>query len=158
MAGDGAMQMNGLAELITVAKYWEEWEDPRFIVLVLNNRDLNMVTWEQRVMAGDPKYEASQNVPDFPYARYAESIGLVGIRVDNPDDLEAAWAQALAARRPVVLEAVTDPDVPPLPPHITFEQARNYTQALLKGDANAIGTIRMSFLDMVQNYMPHRDR
>jgi pyruvate dehydrogenase (quinone) len=156
MAGDGAMQMNGLAELITVAKYWEEWDDPRFIVLVLNNRDLNMVTWEQRVMAGDPKYVASQEVPDFPYARYAESIGLVGIRVDRPDDVAGAWAQALAAKRPVVFEAVTDPDVPPLPPHITFEQATNYAQALLKGDVNALGTIRMSFLDMVQNYLPHR--
>jgi pyruvate dehydrogenase (quinone) len=150
------MQMNGLAELITIAKYWEEWEDPRLIVLVLNNRDLNMVTWEQRVMAGDPKFEASQDLPDFPYARYAESLGLTGIRVDQPDQIAGAWREALAARRPVVFEAVTDPDVPPLPPHISFAQAKGYMSALAKGDPDALGTLRMSFLDIVENYMPHR--
>jgi pyruvate dehydrogenase (quinone) len=129
LVGDGAMQMNGLNELITVAKYWERWSDPRLIVLVLNNRDLNLVTWEQRVLAGDPKFDASQSLPDFPYARYAELVGLRGVRVDSPDQVGAAWDEALASDRPFVLEAVTDPEVPPLPPHISFKQARNFVQA-----------------------------
>ena len=130
LVGDGAMQMNGINELITVAKYWRRWSDPRLIVLVLNNRDLNLVTWEQRALEGDPKFDASQELPDFPYARYAELVGLEGIRVDAPEEIGAAWDEALAADRPVVLEAVIDPDVPPLPPHITFEQARNFALAV----------------------------
>src|SRR5216110_3176811 len=111
MAGDGAMQMGGINELITVAKYWKEWEDPRLIVLVLNNRDLNLVTWEQRALEGDPKYQASQVLPDFPYARYAELLGLKGIRVDDPDAIGAAWDEAIGAETPVLLEAITDPEV-----------------------------------------------
>ncbi|HVW18366.1 MAG TPA: thiamine pyrophosphate-requiring protein [Solirubrobacteraceae bacterium] len=130
LVGDGAMQMNGNAELLTIAKYWRRWSDPRLIVLVLNNRDLNQVTWEQRAMQGDPKLDASQAIPDFPYARYAELIGLRGIRVDDPEQVGAAWDEALAADRPVVLEAITDPEVPPLPPHITLEQARAFAGAL----------------------------
>ena len=110
--------MNGLNELITISKYWKEWSDPRLIVLVLNNRDLNMVTWEERALAGDPTFEVTQDLPDFPYANYAKSLGLDGIRVDDPDALGAAWDRAFAADRPFVVEAITDPDVPPLPPHI----------------------------------------
>jgi pyruvate dehydrogenase (quinone) len=134
LVGDGAMQMNGLAELITIAKYWRRWRDPRLVVLVLNNRDLNMVTWEQRVMSGDPKLEASQDLPDFAYARYAESLGLAGIRVDRPEQVAPAWREALSADRPCVVDAVTDPEVPPLPPHVTKAQAKNLLEALLKGD------------------------
>ncbi|HEY0633694.1 MAG TPA: thiamine pyrophosphate-requiring protein, partial [Thermoleophilaceae bacterium] len=141
MAGDGAMQMNGLAELITAAYYWERWDDPRFVVLVLNNRDLNQVTWEQRAMVGDPKFPASQDLPDFPYARYAELIGFRGIRVDSPEAVGPAWDEALASDRPVVLEAVTDPNVPPLPPHITLEQARAFASALRGGDPDARGVV-----------------
>src|SRR5512146_3253434 len=111
------MQMNGLNELITVSTYWKRWRDPRLVVLVLNNQDLNRVTWEQRVMMGDPKLEASQDVPDFPYARYAESLGLKGIHVDRPEQIGPAWDAALSADRPCVVEAVADPEVPPLPPH-----------------------------------------
>ena len=129
--GDGAMQMNGISALIDVAKHRHRWSDPRFIVLVLNNRDLNQVTWEQRVLAGDPKLEASQVIPDFPYAAYAELLGFEGIRVDAPDDVAPAWERALAAERPVVLEAIVDPEVPPLPPHIEFEQAKNLAQGYL---------------------------
>jgi len=129
--GDGAMQMNGLAELITVAKYWKEWSDPRLVVCVLNNHDLNMVTWEERVLAGDKKFDASQNVPEFNYAKFAESIGLRGIRVEDPESVGAAWSEALAADRPCVLDFRTDPDIPPLPPHITFEQAKNFAIAVL---------------------------
>src|SRR5205823_184650 len=102
--GDGAMQMNGLAELLTIAKYWKEWSDPRLVVCVLNNHDLNMVTWEERVMAGDPKFDASQIVPEFNYARYAESLGLKGIRIEKPDAIGDAWDAAFAADRPCVLD------------------------------------------------------
>jgi len=155
LAGDGAMQMNGLNELITIAKYWESWRDPRLVVLVLNNRDLNQVTWEQRAMAGDPKFEGSQNVPDFPYARYAEMLGLEGIRVDDPDQLAKSWDQALAARRPVVLEAYTDPDVPPIPPHIEFDQVKSLLFAVAKGDPNTAGMIKQGFKDKVEDFLPH---
>ncbi|WP_031429887.1 thiamine pyrophosphate-requiring protein [Methylomicrobium agile] len=144
LVGDGAMQMLGMNELITIGKYWQRWSDPRLIVLVLNNRDLNQVTWEQRAMAGDPKFEASQDVPDFPYARFAELAGLQGIRVDRPDQLADAWERALGAERPVVLEATVDPDVPPLPPHITFKQAKAYASAILQGDPDSVDVIKAS--------------
>lgn len=138
------MQMNGNGELLTVEKYWREWRDPRWIVMVLNNRDLNQVTWEQRALAGDPKYEASQNLPDFPYARYAESLGFLGLKVDAPEQVGPAWDQALSADRPVLLEAVVDPNVPPLPPHISFEQTKAYLSALMRGDPDAWDTVQAS--------------
>jgi pyruvate dehydrogenase (quinone) len=153
LVGDGAMQMNGSAELITAAKYWKRWKDPRLVVLVLNNQDLNQVTWEQRVMAGDPKLEASQDVPDFPYARYAESIGLRGIRVERPDEIGHAWDRALSADRPCVVEAVTDPEVPPLPPHITFQQGKNLLEAILKGDPARGEIIKQSWRQMVDTWL-----
>jgi pyruvate dehydrogenase (quinone) len=152
LVGDGAMQMNGNESLITVAKYWKEWKDPRLVVMVLNNQDLNLVTWEQRVMEGDPKFEASQNLPDFPYAGYAKSIGLHGIRVDDPDELGRAWDEVLKADRPTVLEVVTDPEVPPIPPHITFEQAVSYTKALFKGDPNRGKMIIQAIKDKASEY------
>jgi pyruvate dehydrogenase (quinone) len=156
MAGDGAMQMNGLNELITIAKYWREWSDPRLVILVLNNRDLNQVTWEQRAMAGDPKFEGSQNVPDFPYAEYAQSLGLGGIVVDRPDDIAGAWERAFAADRPTLVEAVTDPNVPPLPPHITFEQARAFASSVLRGDVDALGFIKQTVKDAAEGVLPRR--
>jgi pyruvate dehydrogenase (quinone) len=148
IAGDGAMQMNGINELITVSKYWREWSDPRLVILVLNNRDLNMVTWEERAMAGDPKFAASQDLPDFHYADYARSLGLDGVRVDHPDQIGPAWERAFAADRPFLFEAFTDPDVPPLPPHISLEQAKSFTSAVLRGDANALGFMRQTFKDV----------
>jgi pyruvate dehydrogenase (quinone) len=156
LAGDGAMQMNGLNELITMAKYWEEWADPRLIVLVLNNRDLNMVTWEQRVLAGDPKFDASQTLPDFPYADYARSLGLDGVRIDHPDEIGPAWDSALSASRPFVLEAVTDPNVPPMPPHISLEQAKAFTSSVLKGDAEALGFLKQTFKDVTAAIAPRK--
>ena len=156
LVGDGAMQMNGLAELLTVKKYWKSWEDPRFIVLVLNNRDLNFVTWEQRATEGDAKYEPSQGLPDFEYARYAEMLGFRGIRVDDPDDVEEAWNEAWSSDRPVVYEAIVDPDVPPLPPHIGFEQAVAFTRAIYRGDPDAQGIIARSFADLTEEFIPHR--
>jgi pyruvate dehydrogenase (quinone) len=148
--GDGAMQMNGLAELITIAKYWKEWSDPRLIVLVLNNRDLNQVTWEMRAMSGDPKFVASQELPDFPYATYAESLGLKGIRVDRVDRIAPAWEDALSSRVPVVYEAITDPEVPPLPPHIKLEQAKALSEALLKGDVASREIVHHSFREVLE--------
>jgi pyruvate dehydrogenase (quinone) len=156
LVGDGAMQMNGNAELVTIAKYWQRWSDPRLIVLVLHNNDLNQVTWEQRAMEGDPRYEASQQLPDFPYARYAELIGLTGIRVDDPDQLADAWEQAFTAGRPVVVEAITDPDVPPLPPHITLEQARAFTSAIGHGDPSAGQMIKQAAKGKLEEFLPSR--
>lgn len=141
LVGDGAMQMNNMAELITVAKYWRTWTNTTWICAVFNNQDLNQVTWEQRVMEGDPKFEASQNIPDVPYHLYAESIGLKGILVDQESDVASAWEQAFAAERPVLIEFRTDPDVPPLPPHIKLEQAKKFASTLLQGDPNERGIV-----------------
>ena len=156
LVGDGAFQMNGMNEMLTIAKYHERWSDQRLIVLVLHNDDLNQVTWEQRVMEGDPKFEASQDIPDFPYARYAELIGLRGIRVDNPDRVGAAWDEALAADRPVVLEALTDPEVPPLPPHITFDQAVGFARAVAHGDPSRREMIAQSLRQAARGLVPGR--
>jgi pyruvate dehydrogenase (quinone) len=141
LSGDGAMQMIGINALVTVAHRWRQWSDPRLVVLVLNNSDLNMVTWEQRVSAGDPKFEASQALPAFPYADYARSLGLNGVRVDRPDALGAAFDQAFQADRPTVLDVVTDPNVPPLPPHVTRKQAKAYARALAHRDPDAVQTV-----------------
>jgi pyruvate dehydrogenase (quinone) len=154
--GDGAMLMNGINELVTIAQYWKEWSDPRLIICVLANRDLNQVTWEQRVLAGDPKYPASQDVPDFAYARYAEMLGLSGIRVEKPEQIAPAWDQALSANCPVILEAITDPEVPTLPPHITFEQAKKFTESMIKGDPHLGHMIKQTFKDALEGILPHR--
>lgn len=160
LVGDGAMQMNGSLELITAAKYYHQWADPRLIVLVLNNHDLSYVTWEMRANEGDPKFDASQAVPDFPYAQYAESIGLRGVRVDKPEGVAAALDAAFAADRPCVIEAVTDPNVPILPPHITLEQMKGYLSSVLKGDPDARDIVRQSVRDaptVLKGILPHRD-
>jgi pyruvate dehydrogenase (quinone) len=154
LVGDGAMQMLGINGLVTISKYWERWSNPSLVILVLNNKDLNQVTWEQRVLAGDPKFEGSQVIPDFPYASYAESLGLMGIKVDKPEQIADAWESAFSANRPVVLEAVTDPEVPPLPPHITVKQAKNFTASLLNRDPHARGMIRQAFKDVLESYLP----
>src|SRR4051812_35163605 len=133
--GDGGMQMLGINSLIDIANRWREWIDPRLVVLVLNNRDLNQVTWEQRVLAGDAKLDVSQVLPDFDYAGYAEMLGLCGIKVDTPERVAPAWDEAMAADRPVVYEAVTDPEVPPLPPHIRKDQVQNTTKAMVSDPA-----------------------
>jgi pyruvate dehydrogenase (quinone) len=156
LVGDGAMQMNNMAELITVAKYWRRWSDHRWIVCVFNNEDLNQVTWEQRVMEGDPKFNASQQIPNVPYHRFAELIGMKGIYVDRPDDVGAAWDAALASDRPVVLEVKTDPEVPPLSPHITFEQMRNFSETLTKGDPREGSVIRDTARQVFAAVLPGR--
>jgi pyruvate dehydrogenase (quinone) len=156
MVGDGAFQMNGMSEMLTVAKYRHLWPDQRLIVLVLHNNDLNQVTWEQRVMEGDPKFDASQDLPNYDYAAYAESLGLRGIRVDHPDRVGAAWDEALHAGRPVVIDAVTDPEVPPLPPHITFDQAVNFAESVVRGDSGRRGMIRQSLRQAAHGLVPGR--
>jgi len=137
LVGDGAMQMLGINGLVTIARLWPQWTDPRLIVMVLHNGDLNMVTWEQRVNEGDPKFNDSQNLPAFPYAEYARLLGLHGLRVERPDQIADAWRQALAADRPMLLEMATDPNVPPLPPHLGLQQVGHYAKALLQGDPDA---------------------
>ena len=140
LLGDGAMQMIGINGLVTVAGLWREWGNPQLVVMVLNNGDLNMVTWEQR-LAGDPRFAASQDLPFFPFAEFARSLGLNGIRVDRPEAIGAAWDEALAADRPTLLEMITDPDVPPLPPHVSGKQMREYLKAIAKRDPQAIDIV-----------------
>ncbi|WP_216699743.1 thiamine pyrophosphate-dependent enzyme [Arthrobacter sp. H5] len=142
LVGDGAMQMNGINELITIRKYWKDWADPRLVVMVLHNQDLAQVTWEMRGMEGDPKYEASQDIPSFRYAQYAQMVGLQGIMVDHPEQLASAWSTALTADRPTVLEVIADPNVPPIPPHIDLSQIKSYTSSVLHGDTNRVDMIK----------------
>jgi pyruvate dehydrogenase (quinone) len=156
LVGDGAMQMNGMAELITAKKYYKEWADPRLVVLVLNNQDLNQVTWEQRALQGDPMNPMTQRIPDVRYAGFAELIGLAGVRVEQPEDIADAWRQAFAADRPFVIDAVCDPNVPPLPPHIRADQARALVAALRKGDPEARGVITQSFKAKILEFLPGR--
>jgi pyruvate dehydrogenase (quinone) len=137
-AGDGAMQMNGNEELLTICKYWQSWKTPNIIICVLNNRDLNMVTWEQRMMEGDPKLETTQVIPDFNYAAYAESIGFLAFRVESPDNLAELWKKALKADRPVLIEAITDPDVSPFPDHVMMKQAQKLASSVARGDKAAL--------------------
>ncbi|MGX9761165.1 thiamine pyrophosphate-requiring protein [Pseudomonas shahriarae] len=154
LVGYGAMQMNNMAELITVAKYWRQWQSPKWICAVFNNEDLNQVTWEQRVMEGDPKFEASQSIPDVPYHLFAISLGLKGIFVEREEEVASAWEQALASDIPVLIEFKTDPDVPPLPPHIKLEQARKFATTLLKGDPDEAGVIVQTAKQVLASVLP----
>src|SRR5436190_767344 len=156
LVGDGAMQMNGMAELITAAKYYSQWEDPRLVVLVLNNQDLNQVTWEQRAMSGDPQNPMTQRIPDVHYADFARMIGLEGVRVESPDEIDGAWDNAFSADRPFVIDAVCDPNVPPLPPHITVKEAKAFLAALRGGDPEARGVIAESFRQKILEFLPGR--
>ncbi|KQX73659.1 thiamine pyrophosphate-requiring protein [Streptomyces sp. Root1310] len=156
LVGDGAMQMNGLAELITAAKYRDRWPDPRLVVAVWNNRDLNQVTWEMRAMGGAPSFLPSQELPDVPYAAFARSLGLTGVRVERPEDVEAGWRTALEADGPAVVEFLTDPAVPPVPPHATWEQIEATVASALKGDADRGSMIKQGFMAKVQEFLPGR--
>jgi pyruvate dehydrogenase (quinone) len=154
LTGDGAMQMNGLAELITIQHYWRQWSDPRLIIAVLHNNDLNQVTWEMRSMQGSPKFAESQTLPDVDYAAFARSLGLGGINVEAAEALGPAWEQALSADRPFVLDVRCDPDVPPIPPHATFDQAKATASAMLRGDENAWGVVKQGIKQKAQQYLP----
>ncbi|MEV5607725.1 thiamine pyrophosphate-requiring protein [Streptomyces sp. NPDC052225] len=154
LVGDGAMQMNGLAELITAAKYQHRWSDRRLVVGVLNNRDLNQVTWELRAMGGSPSFLPSQELPDVDYAAFARQLGLTGIRVEKPDDVADAWRAALAADGPAVVDFVTDPSVPPIPPHATWEQMESTAEAILKGDPQRTDVVKQGFKAKMQELFP----
>ncbi|WP_333890160.1 thiamine pyrophosphate-requiring protein [Mycolicibacterium gadium] len=156
--GDGAMQMNGLAELITISKYWRQWTDPRVIIAVLHNNDLNQVTWEMRAMEDSPKFAASQSLPDVDYAGFARSLGLHGENLDDAAALGGAWERALAADRPTVLDVRCDPDVPPIPPHATLDQAKSLAHAVVGGDENSAGFIKQGVKQKVQQYFPNEKK
>ena len=156
-AGDGAMQMNGLAELITISRYWHEWRDPRLVVAVLHNDDLNQVTWEMRAMAGAPKFVESQALPDVDFAGFAASLGLQAVHVDKPDEIAPAWDRALSADRPTVLDVRCDPNVPPVPPHATFDQMKSAASALLHGDEDRWGVLKQGVKTKLQEFLPHRE-
>src|SRR5207302_5324143 len=158
LVGDGAMQMNGMAELITIARYQHLWTDPRCVICVFHNNDLNQVTWELRAMGGAPKFEESQNIPDVSYAEFARGIGLEGIAVDTPDEIGPAWERALAADRPVVLDVRCDPNIPPIPPHATFEQMKDAATALLHGDPDRWEILKEGTKVKLQELVPHGGR
>ncbi|MGI5405043.1 thiamine pyrophosphate-requiring protein [Streptomyces sp. CA-135486] len=156
LVGDGAMQMNGMMEMVTAAKYFQQWDDPRLVVAVLNNGDLNQVTWELRAMSGTPQFEESQHIPDLPYAEIAERIGLHGVRVEKPEQVEEAWEEALAATRPFVIDFRTDPAVPPIPPHASLDQIEAAAASILKGDSGRAAMIKQGFKAKVQEMLPGR--
>jgi pyruvate dehydrogenase (quinone) len=158
LVGDGAMQMNGMAELITAAKYRDQWEDPRLVVAVWNNHDLNQVTWEMRAMEGAPSFLPSQELPDVQYAAFARSLGLTGIRVEKPEDVEATWRAGLEADGPAVIEFLTDPAVPPIPPHATWDQMESTAASILKGDADRGSMIKQGFKAKLQEFLPGREK
>jgi pyruvate dehydrogenase (quinone) len=155
-AGDGAMQMNGLAELITIQRYWKSWSDPRLVVAVLHNNDLNQVTWEMRAMSESPKFVESQTLPDVDYAAFAAGLGLNAMTVTEPDQVGPAWDRALSADRPTVLDLHCDPNMPPIPPHATFEQVKSTAEAMLKGDEDAADLARTGLKTKLQEMLPHR--
>ena len=155
--GDGAMQMNGMAELITVKHYWQQWADPRLIVAVLHNNDLNQVTWEMRAMAGSPKFAESQTLPDVDFAGFAASLGFNASTIKDPDELADTWRVALAADRPTVLDGHTDPDMPPIPPHATFDQFKAAATAVLEGDEDRWGFIKEGIKAKAQEFLPRRN-
>jgi pyruvate dehydrogenase (quinone) len=151
--GDGAFQMNGMNELITVKRYRDRWRDnPTLVFCIFNNQDLNQVTWEQRVLTGDPKFPGSQWIPDVPYARYAELLGFEGIYCDDGERVGEAWDQALRAAGPCLLEVKVDPEIPPLPPHISVEQAEKMAQAMVKGDPERTGVMEKSLLGKLTEF------
>jgi pyruvate dehydrogenase (quinone) len=151
------MQMNGINVMITVSKYWREWSSPKFIVMVLNNRDLNQVTWEERVQLGDGKTESTQSIPDMPYHKYAELLGLKGIFVDRPEQIAGAWAEALNADRPVIIEFYTDPNVPPLPPHITLKDAEHFL-SMMPSEPELGSVLKNSIGQIFASILPHKDQ
>jgi pyruvate dehydrogenase (quinone) len=155
-AGDGAMQMNGMAELITIKRYWREWDDPRLIVAVLHNNDLNQVTWEMRAMAGAPKFVESQALPDVDFAAFAAGLGLNALSVKDPEELGDAWREALSADRPTVMDVYTDPDMPPIPPHATWDQFKAASAAVLGGDEDRTGFVKVGLKAKAQEFLPHK--
>jgi pyruvate dehydrogenase (quinone) len=155
-AGDGAMQMNGMAALLTIKHYWRTWSDPRFVVAVLHNNDLNQVTWEMRALQGAPKFRESQALPDMSYADFANQVGLASEQVDDPERIGPAWDEALSANRPTVLDILCDPDVPPIPPHSTFDQVKATVSSLVSGDEDRWGVVTEGLKTKAKEILPGR--
>jgi pyruvate dehydrogenase (quinone) len=156
LVGDGAMQMNGMAELITIKRYWPQWEDPRLVIAILHNNDLNQVTWEMRAMGGAPKFAESQTLPDIDFAAFAAGLGLNALSIKDPDQLADGWRDALSADRPTVLDVYTDPDMPPIPPHATWDEFKAATAAVLSGDEDRVGFIKVGLKTKAQEFLPHK--
>ncbi|HVA43508.1 MAG TPA: thiamine pyrophosphate-dependent enzyme, partial [Acidimicrobiales bacterium] len=156
MVGDGAMQMGGMAEMLTAAKYYKTWADPRYVVVVLNNEDLNQVTWEQRAMEGDPRFVGSQSIPYVSYAAWADLIGLKGIKVTASDQLEEAFTEAFAADRPVIVDVLTTPDEPPMPPHVTFAQVKALMHSVAGAPSEGIAGAKEGVREMIHEFMHHK--
>jgi pyruvate dehydrogenase (quinone) len=156
LVGDGAMQMNGMAELITIKRYWQEWEDPRLVIAILHNNDLNQVTWEMRAMGGAPKFAESQTLPDIDFAAFAAGLGLNALSIKDPDQLADGWRNALSADRPTVLDVYTDPDMPPIPPHATWDEFKAATAAVLSGDEDRVGFVKVGLKTKAQEFLPHK--
>jgi pyruvate dehydrogenase (quinone) len=156
LVGDGAMQMNGINELITIGQHWREWQDPRVVVGVLNNGDLNQVTWEMRALNGAPQFLPSQRLPEFDYAEFARSAGFRGIRVADPGSVADAWAEALSSDRPCLIDFVTDPAVPPIPPQADWSQVESMAEAMLKGDPDAWSVVTEGVKSKAQEFLPRR--
>ncbi|QPP05778.1 thiamine pyrophosphate-requiring protein [Streptomyces bathyalis] len=154
LVGDGAMQMNGMAELVTLAKYRMSWDDPRFVIGVWNNRDLNQVTWEMRAMGGSPQFVPSQSLPDVSYAAFARTLGMTGIRAEKPEEVEDAWRQALESDGPAVVEFMTDPSVPPIPPHADWDQIEATVASIMKGDPDRKAVVKQGFKAKLQEFLP----
>lgn len=154
--GDGAMQMNGLNVMITASKYWRRWSNPRFILMVLNNEDLNQVTWEERVQLGEGKTPLTQTIPNFPYHKYAELLGFKGIYCDDPEKIGAAWDEAMACDCPVIMNMKADPNVPPLPPHITLKDAKNF-MTMMADEPELASVIKDSARQMLAGILPGTD-
>jgi pyruvate dehydrogenase (quinone) len=157
LMGDGAMQMNGMAELLTIGRYRDRWADQRLIVCVLHNNDLNQVTWELRAMGGAPKFEESQVLPDVSYADFATAVGITGITVREPDQLRPAWERAFAATGPTVIDVYCDPEVPPIPPHATLDEAVSMVESVLGGDPSAVHMVVQGAKEKLQELLPGRN-
>ncbi|WP_031468138.1 thiamine pyrophosphate-requiring protein [Sciscionella sediminilitoris] len=156
LVGDGAMQMNGMAELLTLRRYFPRWHDPRCIVCVLHNNDLNQVTWELRAMTHSPKFEESQNLPEVSYAAFAHLLGLDGVEVTEPEAIGPAWDRAVAADRPFILDIHCDPSIPPIPPHATLEQMKSTTESMLRGDPDAWNILVHGAKTKLQEFLPSK--
>jgi pyruvate dehydrogenase (quinone) len=154
LVGDGAMQINGMAELITVSHYYRQWADPRLIVAVLHNNDLNQVTWEMRAMEGAPKFVESQSLPSVSYAGFAASLGLQAIEVHEPGDLKEAWHKGSPPTGPLSWMSIATRTSPPIPPHANFEQVKDLAKAMLAGDEDALGVIRTGIKVKAQEFVP----
>jgi len=156
--GDGAFQMLGMNELITVKRYEQmlmSGSNKTLVFAVLVNDDLNQVSMEQRVLSGDPKNPETQTLPYLPAAEFAKLLGFEGIKVERPEDVGPAWDRALSAGRPVLLEFMTDPQIASLPPHVRYPMLKKVGKGLAKGDEDAVGIAEKGFKGKLTEFTEH---